>query len=822
MAAWFDARGVRPTAIQSMVFEALAAPGHLLVVAPTGSGKTEAVMLPVLSALAEKGELEGVLRRVSVLYLTPVRALADTQAARLQTLADALGAGIRVGVRTGDSTAAERSKVRRTPPEVLVTTPETLAVMLATEAREALDAVECVVLDEVHLLASGKRGALLSVTLEILVALLRQRGRPAPRRIALSATTRPRATLAAWVAPGTRVVSVEDGPRPLLDLAEPVLDEAWPGVGWLWRVALPTVARVVASNTGATLVFVGARARAEQWTLALRDVLPARCPVACFHGSLSADERAAVAAGLRDDTLRGVVATSGLEVGVDLPRVSRVLVISSPPSVTRLLQAAGRADHRPGLSPRATLVATSALDLVRCVAALTAARAGELEDIDLRACDLDVCAQGVLGRVALAPCSRAEIAATLRASWAFRDLEDGDLDAVLDFLATGGDGLSAYPELARVVAEGERWTLSGRRSLRRYLQAVGTIVGDLVVPVRHGTFSIGQVDGRFAAMLAPADRFVLGARTWRVAAITNSEIQVRPDRGRGSTVPAWSGGRASQSERIASECERLFGVLEPVLELPDERACIDAVCTALGVGPENARAVLRLLRAQRAVSALPSPSRFVIECVRDRGRYHVVAFTLAGSTANEVIARVVAVRARRETGRGAEVVASDECAVVTFTDALPSIDGRVLRRWLAPDGLFEDLIESLDGSALAGAYFREVARVAQLWAPERGRGAVTPGLLYEVLRKHDPDHVLLRALRNTLWTSLDGPRAVRCLEGMARRSWVVTHLDRPSALSIPAFVWIERDTVHAEDPEAALAAAAHALFLRTLRKEGDT
>jgi ATP-dependent Lhr-like helicase len=425
-----------------------------------------------------------------------------------------------------------------------------------------------------------------------------------------------------------------------------------------------------------------------------------------------------------------------------------------------------------------------------------------------------VCAQAVLGRVALAPCTRDEIAATLRASWAFDGLDDGDLDAVLDFLATGGDGLSAYPDLARVVTDGERWALSGKRSLRRYLQAVGAIVGDLAVLVRNGTFTVGQVEGRFAAMLEPGDRFVLGARTWRVASVTGAEIQVRPDRGRETTVPAWAGARAAQSERVSAACERAFAAVDAALDLPDEPSRVAAVRSALGAGEDNARAVLRLARAQRTTSALPSPSRFVVERVRERGRHHVAAFTLAGSTANEVIARAVATRARRETGRGAEVAATDECAVVTFAGAGDVPDEATLRRWLAPGDLFDDLLDSLEGSALAGAYFREVARVAQLWAPERGRGTVTPGLLYDVLRKHDPDHVLLRALRFTLWTALDGPRAERCLAAMAARPWSVATLDRPSALAIPAFAWAERDAVRPDDPEAALAAAAHALFQR--------
>lgn len=810
-----------PTPVQRAVFAALATPGPLLVTAPTGSGKTAAVMLPLIASLDSRLDKETE-RPVSarILYVAPVRALVDGHTKGVAELAKGLDARVRVDARTGDSTSHHRAKLRRSPPEVLITTPETLAVMLATDTRATLSAVESVVLDEVHLLAAGKRGALFAATLAVLDAHVISQGRARPRRVAMSATVKPLATLASWVSEETRVIEAGGGEAPALDLADPVMDSAFPSGSWLWRAALPTVARALASSDGTSLVFVSARARAEQWTLALRDVLPARMSVACFHGSLSAEERGAVAEGVAARSLRAVVATSGLEVGVDLPAVSRVMVLSSPPSVTRLLQAAGRADHRPGCAPRATVVPTSALDLVRCVAVLDAARRGDLEDVDLRAYDLDVVAQAILARVALSPCSRDEIASTIRAAWPFRDLDDDDLDDVLNYLATGGDGLAAYPELARIVTDGERWAIASKRSLRRYMQAVGTIVGDVAVPVRNGAMTVGQVEGRFAGLLEVGDHFVLGARVWRVASLSAGEIQVRPARNSSTTVPSWAGARASQSEPVSASCERLWGALEDAVK----RAPADEVETlraALSTGVDNARAVRTLIHTQRAVSALPTSKRFVIERVREGKKLHVAALTLAGSMANEVIARAVGARVRGATGLGCEVSVSDECACVTLTGLKREPDEETLRAWFSPHELFDDLLNSLDGSVLAAAYFREVARVAQLWTPERARGTVTPGLLYDVLRKYDSDHVLLRALRFTVWTALDGPRAERRLAELARRPWHIATLEGPSPIAIPVFAWAARDTVAPDDPESALAAAAHALFQRAAALAGD-
>jgi ATP-dependent helicase Lhr and Lhr-like helicase len=813
--SWLRARSLVPTEVQNAVFSAISDSRSLLVTAPTGSGKTAAVMLPFFGLLADRLGTGDNCAGVRVLYLAPVRALIDGQTHALRDMAEGFSPRIRIDSRTGDSTTQQRAKIKRVPPHVLLTTPETLAVMLATETRDILATVEWIVLDEVHQLAAGKRGALLSVTLATLDALFVERNGSPARRIAMSATVKPLKLLAEWVSDDTRVIEASGSTTPTLNLADPPLDSPWPTGQWIWKTALPTVARTIATNEASTLVFVSARSRAEQWTLALRDILPARIPVACFHGSLSKSEREAVAVGLRDRTVRAVIATSGLEAGVDLPAVSHVMVVSSPTSVTRLCQAAGRADHRPGFCPKATVVATSAMDLVRCVAVMDAARRNDLEDVDLRAYDLDVAAQGVLGRVALGPCTRDEIAHTLRRAWSYRDIDDGDIDDVIAYLATGGDALAAYPELARIVTDGNQWVIAGKRSLRRYLQCAGTIVSEMSVMVRNGEFTVGQVEGRFAALLQVGDTFILGARTWRVVSLTAGEVQVRSAKAKKTNVPSWDGARAAQGEPVGRTCERLWGELAHAMMAATPVEQQQGVRKVLGVGEPNAYAVWQLLCAQQKYSVVPTPDTFVIERICEGSNTHVVMFTFAGAMANEVIVRALAARARNELGTGAQVSVSDECACVTFAKLDAQLDEARLRRWLAPDHLLEDLLASLEGGVLAGHYFREIARIAQLWTPERQRGTVTPGLLYDVLRKYDPDHVLLRALRFTLWTALDGPRAEKALVALRDRRIRLVSLTNPSAMSLSVFAWAARDMVAPEDPEAALAAAAHALFQRT-------
>jgi ATP-dependent Lhr-like helicase len=804
------AQGRAPTALQRAAFDAVLRRVPALVTAPTGSGKTVAVLLPLLARLADAGRDQ----RGRVLVVAPVRALVETLRLAVTSMIEALGADLRVGARTGDTPTKARAQMQRCPPDVLITTPESLAVLLATDARAPLAAVTDVVLDEVHLLASGKRGALLGATLRTLDAFVTALGASPPRRLAMSATAEPLEPLRRWVHPRAEVLR-EPARAATLTLLAPVMDSAFPAASWAWRAALPTLARAVAAEPGATLVFASSRSRAERWSMALRDVLPARIGVGCFHGSLGAEERARVADGLRDGSLRVVVSTSALELGVDLPRVTRVILLGAPPSLLRATQAAGRADHRPGVPATAAVLPLGALDLLRACAARDALARGEADEVSLAEGDLDVAAQAALGRVALGPCADDTLARDLRAAPAFASLNDRDFSDVMDFLRTGGDAFAAYPEMSRVACIDGHLALASRRSLVRYLRGVGTIVSDLSTTVMHGASVLGELQGRFAATLDVGDCFALAGRVWRVTGRAAQTVFVRPDRARDRAVPAWEGGGASMSARVTASLERLWGELDALLDASDPCA---AVAARLEVSAACVTPVLALLRAQATDGALPSPATFVVELVPDGDALHVVAHTFAGRGANEVIARAVAARARGV--EGAEVFASDESAGVTLTWRGAPPDDETLRGWYSPDALRETLAASLEEGSLGAAAFREVARVAQLWLPDARKGAVTPSLLYDVLRRHDPDHVLLRAQRHTLWTSLEGPRAEAALTALATRRWSVRVSDSPSPLAVPALASMRRDGLAPSDVEGALLDAANALYLRSLQARG--
>lgn len=796
--------------MQLAAFEAALSRDPVLVSAPTGSGKTAAVLLPLLARLAARPRE----RRGRVLVVAPVRALVESLRASIEGLVASLSVSLRVGSRTGDSTARARRSVATSPPDVLITTPESLAVMLATDARAVLLAVTELVLDELQILFSGKRGALFEATLACLDAWVCSHGGSAPRRLAMSATATPLAALAARLGTDARLV-VDRGPSASLSLVDASAESPFPNEAWMWRSALPALARRVVASDGATLVFASSRARAERWSLALRDVLPSRMGVGCFHASLSAEERGRVTDALRAGALKVLVATSALEVGVDFPGVTQVILLGAPSSLQRATQAAGRGDHRPGVAAHAMVLPLGTLDLLQSCAARDALATGAADEVELLEGDLDVAAQAVLGAAASGPCERGSIARILRATQSFAALSDEEIARVIEFLTSGGDAFAAYPEMARLASSGAHVFIANRRSMIRYLRGIGTIMSDVTATVICGAQVLGELQGRFASSLDVGDRFALGGRCWRVVGRASGTIFVRADRSRDRVLPAWEGSAASLSPRMTEALESLWTRLDAI-DLSRRGEALGAIATQLALSASAAEKLLELLLAQRAFTPLPSQRRFVIEVQADEGALSVVAHTFAGRSVNQVIARALALRARESTGDGADITANDwsACARIPWRGALPGEE--TLRAWLDPRGLRDALVEAQDGSTLGAASFREVARIAQLWLPDARRGAVTPGLLYDVLRRHDPEHVLLRAQRHTLWFSLEGPRAEATLVERQSRRWCVCAGAALSPLALPVVAAMARDTLRPDDLEASLLDAANALYRRTL------
>jgi ATP-dependent Lhr-like helicase len=829
-----------PTEAQSELFQRwIEGTDDLLLVAPTGSGKTFAVALPLLCSI-DAHRANHLAHGTAALVLCPTRALVDQHAATLETLARGLAAldrrdglarePLTVAARTGDTKAADRSSQKKSPPAILVLTPESLAVLLATDAREGLAGVMSVWLDEVHQLCAHKRGALLSTTLAALDRLVSARGGHRPRRVATTATANPVHAIRRWIAgansPPASLVEAGTFRPPELSVLIPACDQPFPGAGFSARRLLPAVARTIASAPGCTMMFVSSRPRAEAWTQALRDVLPASMPVACFHGSMSADERGLVALKLRRGELRAVVATSSLEAGIDVPDADQVFFLGAPTTVTQAVQSAGRSRHRPDSMPRAVIACTDVADVIDAIAVRRCASRGEIEPAVLREGDEDVLVQAVLAQCALAPARPDELLAALKSSSAFAALNEDTLFQVIEHLRTGGDALSSYDAAYRIALEPETgaFSLCDSSARRAYLRAIGTIVDDPAVEVVFASRLIGRIEGRFAQGLEVGDRFALAGSVWKILARTPERVEVsRDDRGRGP-VARWTGARMTRSELVSREVARCYAALDRLCAHEFKMSDSDALALSLGDELSVDRATAALLakwtRAQRAVSAVPTADRLVLECVRGRSSDTLVLFTFAGWSANEAIARAAAERWRAHTGAGCEFSASDIGLALTLPRraSLRASRADEALSLFAPDGLRAVLRRTLDGSMLAKSTFREVARVAQLSTADTRPGGATPGLLYDVLRKHAPHHLLLSALDRSIMAALDVDRAERALRSLAAQPHVPFFvLDAPSPMSVPVLARGEQttDRVAPDDLDGALARVAHELWLRS-------
>ncbi|MFO0561977.1 MAG: DEAD/DEAH box helicase [Polyangiales bacterium] len=829
-----------PTEAQTALFQRwIEDVDDLLLVAPTGSGKTFAVALPLLCSI-DAHRANHLAHGTAALVLAPTRALVEQHAATLEAIARGLSAldrrdglirePLTVAARTGDTKAAERSSQKKSPPAVLVLTPESLAVLLATDAREGLAGVTSVWLDEVHQLCAHKRGALLSTTLAALDRLVSARCGQRPRRVASTATASPVHAIRRWIsganAPPASLVEAGTFRPPELSVLIPACDQPFPGAGFSARKLLPAVARTIASAPGCTMMFVSSRPRAEAWTQALRDVLPTSMPVACFHGSMSADERGLVALKLRRGELRAVVATSSLEAGIDVPDADQVLFLGAPTTVTQAVQSAGRSRHRPDAMPRAVIACTDVADVIDAIAVRRCASRGEIEPAALREGDEDVLVQAVLAQCALAPARPDELLVALKSASAFAELNEDTLFQVIEHLRTGGEALSAYDAAHRIALEPESdaFSLCDSAARRAYLRAIGTIVDDPAVEVVFASRLIGRIEGRFAQGLEVGDRFALAGSVWKILARTPERVEVsRDDKGRGP-VARWTGARMTRSELVSREVARCYAALDREcaheINTSDSDALLGALGDELSVDRATAALLAKWTRAQRAVSAVPTAERLVLECVRGRTTDTLVLFTFAGWSANEAIARASAERWRAHTGAGCEFSASDIGLALTLPRraSLRASRADEALSLFAPNALRAVLRRTLDGSMLAKSTFREVARVAQLSTADTRPGGATPGLLYDVLRKHAPGHLLLSALDRSIMAALDVDRAERALRSLAAQPHVPFFvLDAPSPMSVPVLARGERttDRVAPDDLDGALARVAHELWLRS-------
>jgi ATP-dependent Lhr-like helicase len=778
---WFTTRGWQPNTFQREVWAAMAAGESGLLHATTGSGKTYAVWMGAL-ARARPGP------GLQVLWLTPMRALAADTTRALQLPLPDLAPGWAVGQRTGDTPAAERARQDKRLPAALVTTPESLSLLLTRESASAdLGGVHTVIVDEWHELIGNKRG----VQVQLALARLK-RWNPGLQVWGLSATLgNLDEALRTLVGAGTpaRLVQGRIDKTLLIDTLLPADPGRFSWGGHLGaQMQQPVVDEI--ARSGSTLVFTNTRSQAEIWYQLLLSARPDWAGVvALHHGSLDKAVREWVEAGLKAGRLKAVVATSSLDLGVDFLPVERVLQIGSAKGVARLLQRAGRSGHAPGRPSRVTLVPTNTLELVEAAAARRAALAGQVEARHSPAKPLDVLVQHLV-TVALGGGFEADaLFAEVQSAWAYRELTRDEFDWALAFVERGGESLTAYPEYHRIARVDGLWRVPDRGIARRHRLQVGTIVSDasmLVKWVSGGT--IGQIEEGFIARLNKGDCFVFAGRVLEYVRTQDMAAYVRLGQKKKGVVPAWAGGKMPLSSEMADAV----------------RALLDDAAQGDLSGPEM-NAAGPMLQAQMRLSHLPRQGRLLVEQWRSREGHHVFVYPFAGRNVHIGLAQLLAWRLARAEPNTFSLSVNDYGLEILAAKPL-DLAAALAAGLLGSDNLLADVLASLNSGELAQRRFREIARVAGLvfggypGAPKSLRQLqASSSLFFEVFRKYDAGNRLLgQAQAEVLSQELEIQRLTHTLRQLADLQPDIVTLPAPSPFALPLLVERLREQLSTE------------------------
>ena len=774
---WIAGKGWTPLPFQEEAWSLYAKGKSGLIHAPTGTGKTLAAFLGPLSQWIDDSDPAP----LQLVWITPLRALAvDTHRSLVEVLEGNRLPGS-VGLRTGDTSAAERQRQRRKPPTVLVTTPESLTLLLSyADAPASFSRVQAVVVDEWHELMGSKRG----VQTELALARLRTLS-PGLRTWGLSATlgnleeahdvllgrdaSEPRHLVQGTPAKTVRV-----------DTILPASMDRFPWAGHLGLHLLPEVLREIEAASS-VLLFTNTRAQTELWHQAILAARPDWTDqLALHHGSLEHDLRLGVEARLRAGELKCVVCTSSLDLGVDFSPVELVIQVGSPKGVGRLLQRAGRSGHQPGAASRVLCVPAHAFELIEFAAVRRELAQRSVEARPPLRKPLDVLAQHLV-TVALGGGFEPDaLLAEVRTTFAYRDLIDEEWAWTLDFVTRGGKALSAYPDFKRVVLRDGRCRVESKRIAGMHRMSIGTIAADGAVRIKFlkgGT--IGTVEEQFVSKLRPGDRFLFAGKMLELVRVRDMTAYVRKAKKGQGAVPVWMGGRMPLSSQLARAVrEELAG---------------DAESTS----PER-RHVQPILDVQQQWSVLPEPHELLIERTRSREGEHLFLYPFAGRNLQEGLAALLAYRISRSRPASIQAFATDY-GIELLSRTTGCFEDLDWNRFLAADAFMDDLHACLNAAELARRHFREVARVAGLvfqGYPGRGKSMrnvqASSSLFFEVYQRYDPDNLLLeQARREALDRQLEARQLGGLLRALGKRTLVERRTERLTPFAFP--IWAERN-----------------------------
>jgi ATP-dependent Lhr-like helicase len=789
---WFTAQGWSVRAYQRRMVAQFERGQDTLLIAPTGGGKTLAGFLPSLCDLVDKRK--DAPRALHTLYISPLRALTNDIERNLMRPVGDLGLPIEIGVRTGDTTSYQRKKQQTNPPDILLTTPESLMLLLSYDnAPDYFASLKCVVIDEMHSFTTGKRGDFTALALARLKTLA-----PDHVRFGLSATIATPDKAAAWLGPtGTpaTLIEVASDTPPEVSIIKP--EGRFPLGGHSSRFAVRDIYTIIRDHR-TTIIFVNTRAQAELLFQQMWDVNEDGLAIGVYHGSLSRERRQKTEDLISAGKMRAVISTSALEMGIDWGDVDAIVQVGAPKGVSRLLQRIGRSNHRIDEASKAVLVPTNPLEVVECDVAISAIRDGHRDGDSYRPGAMDVVVQYLVNRACGGRLKKREALSEVRSAWPYRDMTKADFDAILSFAVDGGYALKSYERFKRLKATSRGFTIASQPQARRHRMNIGTIVEFAKLKVRRipspkskrGRI-VGEIEEQFVMNLNPGDTFAFAGETLRYQGIRDMAVEAVPARRARPKIPAYAGGMMPLSTYLAKGVRAVVSDPTQWYRLPDQ--------------------VEQWLTLQSLFSDLPGRDGLLVESFFDRDDHVLLVHTFEGRKVNNALGFLLTKRMETRGLAPINFTITDYALTITSLEPVNRLDGL-----LGPDILDKELDDWIINSPMIKRSFRKIATIAglteqRLPGQQRTMKQVTfsTDLIYDVLLKYEPDHILLRIARDEAEQDLlDIDRLRMFLTEVADKT-VFRTLPHASPLSIPAMMQVGKERVRGDAEQRLIAQAGH-------------
>ena len=807
--AWFAGRGWAPRQHQLDMVKAGEDEAHALLIAPTGGGKTLAGFLPSLIELSQRPP-PNTPRGVHTLYISPLKALAVDVERNLMTPIAQMGLTITAESRTGDTGEARKARQRIKPPDILLTTPEQLALFCAWEgARRYFEDLRCVIIDEIHSLWPSKRGDLLALDIARL-----QQFAPTMRRVGLSATVDDPDMIRRWLSPvgsedadpanAVRLVRGPPGPLPQVDVL--ISEGRVPWAGHTAQHAMSDVYEVIKRHR-TSLIFVNTRFQAEFAFQELWKLNDDGLAIALHHGSLAAEQRRKVEAAMARGDLRAVVCTSTLDLGIDWGDVDLVIQLAAPKGASRMVQRIGRANHRLDEPSKAIFVPANRFEVLECQAAREAIAENAFDAEPARIGALDVLAQHIMGCAVSEPFDLLALYDEVRTAGPYRDLTWEDFEQVVEFVSTGGYALRTYDRFRRIVkGQDGLWRVRDAQTAQRHRMNVGAIVSPAVLAIRlagrRGTVGrkIGEVEEGYLEMLEPGDTFIFAGGVWRLQGVTATDALVTPAPNDDPKLPSWGGSKFAISTFLAAKVRRMMSDPDSWKDLPTD------VCEWLTV--------------QQDKSMIPTPEQMLLETFARGKRHFLVIYPFEGRLAHTTLAMLITKRLDRLRVGPLGFVVNDYALAVWSLKPMDDLDFDSL---FDQDMLGDDLEAWLDESFMMKRAFKGCALISGLierrmpGAEKTGRQVTfSTDLIYDVLRRHQPDHLLLRTARIDAASGMIDVARVGQMLARIKGQILHSRLDHVSPFAVPIMLEIGKERVSGDAADMILADAADELIAEAL------